>query len=190
MAVTANDLLSAILVGALWGCTNPLLRRGSAEAKRKDEEAAEGATRKKEEKEEKEEEEVDASKRQSAEGGIISVVRSGLRSLLSFRRLSVLLPYLLNQSGSLLFYKLLATSDLTVSVPVCNALALLFSVVTSFALGERVDSVWRTLAGSALVTAGVSVCALSSGAGGGDADGDGDGDGEASPSPSQSIKEL
>ena len=45
--------------------------------------------------------------------------KSILQSLLIFRRVGVWLPYLLNQSGSILYYKLLATSDLSLSVPVC-----------------------------------------------------------------------
>ena len=87
--------------------------------------------------------------------------RSLVQSLLRFRRVRVWLPYLLNQSGSILYYKLLATSDLSLSVPVCNALALVFSSATSFLLGERVDRPLAALFGSLLVTLGVAICMAS-----------------------------
>ena len=67
----------------------------------------------------------------------------------------------LNQSGSILYYKLLATSDLSLSVPVCNALALVFSSATSFLLGERVDRPVAAIFGSLLVTLGVAICMAS-----------------------------
>ena len=76
-----KDSLSMILVGALWGCTNPLLRKGSVE--------------------------VDENQRLSS-----------LKALLNVK---IWLPYLMNQSGSIVFYILLANTELSLAVPICNA---------------------------------------------------------------------
>uniref|UniRef100_A0A7S1UNM3 EamA domain-containing protein n=1 Tax=Grammatophora oceanica TaxID=210454 RepID=A0A7S1UNM3_9STRA len=120
-------ILSLILVGAFWGCTNPLLRKGST-----------------------------AEATDAAEGEHSS--SSLLTTLSRFRNWKVWLPYLLNQSGSLLYYVLLANSDLTLAVPICNALSLVFSMGTSHLLGERVDKPLRAGLGAAMVMMGVTLC--------------------------------
>lgn len=113
-----KDSLSMILVGALWGCTNPLLRKGSVE--------------------------VDKNQRLSS-----------LKALLNVK---IWLPYLLNQSGSIVFYILLANTELSLAVPICNALALLFSFLTSVILGEPIQKPFRSFLGATLVVVGVTIC--------------------------------
>jgi hypothetical protein len=125
-----QDLASMLIVGALWGCTNPILRKGS----------------------------VEAEKQQG--GRPRSFLKSSLLAFLNFR---VWLPYLLNQSGSIVFYVLLANSDLSLAVPICNALALVFSFVTSVLLGESIDKPFRSFLGAALVLVGVTICVSSQG---------------------------
>lgn len=121
------DAVALILVGALWGCTNPLLREGSAKA----------------------------SQGKVDEDSLL------WRSLEKFRSYRVWLPYAVNQSGSLLYYFTLANSDLSLAVPVCNGLALVFSIITSYALGEEITNPARTILGSTLVVLGVAVCMVS-----------------------------
>jgi drug/metabolite transporter (DMT)-like permease len=131
-----TGIASSILVGVLWGCTNPLLRKGSTQTKTKAK--------------------TDSS---AVEYGEDRTLLSKITKALSkFRYIGVWLPYLLNQSGSLLYYKVLADSDLTLAVPICNSLALLFSIVTSFVLGERVDKPVQAMIGAALVMVGVGLC--------------------------------
>jgi len=75
----------------------------------------------------------------------------------------VLLPYLLNQTGSLLFYHLLATSDLHVTV-LTNALTQVFTLFFSTVLfGEELSSVPLAVLGSSLVFAGVALCGYAKG---------------------------
>lgn len=74
--------------------------------------------------------------------------------------IKIWLPYAINQLGSLLYYKLLASSRLTVSVPICNATAMAFSCITSVFLGERVDKPWRAGAGVILIMAGSGICMM------------------------------
>ena len=119
-----QELGSMLLVGALWGCTNPLLRQGSLSVKKQQQQ--------------------DKS--------------TTLTRLLNLR---LWLPYyLLNQCGSILFYVTLRQSDLTLAVPLCNALALVCSVLTSFALGEAIPQPIRTIVGAALVLMGVTICVV------------------------------
>lgn len=82
------------------------------------------------------------------------------RTLMQFRRPGVFLPYLLNQSGSFIYYKLAATSDMTTAVPACNALAMVFSSLTSYLLGERLDKPARAFVGAVLVSVGVILCMI------------------------------
>uniref|UniRef100_A0A7S2XTA2 EamA domain-containing protein n=1 Tax=Attheya septentrionalis TaxID=420275 RepID=A0A7S2XTA2_9STRA len=138
-----STVLSLLLVGAVWGCTNPFLRRGAVEGGSEGSQSTDNRA---------------TPEDISQDGGRF---RSILRSLSRFLRVGVWFPYALNQCGSLLYYKLLATEDLTLSVPICNALALLFSSFTSYALGERVDKPYRAALGSILVTVGVGLCLYS-----------------------------
>ena len=151
MTVGWGDVLSAVLVGAVWGCTNPFLRRGSVS-----DDKADGGSSRNGMDDKAAAEDVD-----QPDTNVNNKNKSILQSLLIFRRVGVWLPYLLNQSGSILYYKLLATSDLSLSVPVCNALALVFSSATSFILGERVDRPVAALFGALLVTLGVAICMVS-----------------------------
>jgi hypothetical protein len=124
-----KDSMSMILVGALWGCTNPLLRKGSVEA-------------------------TDTITGSDDSSFLMS-------SLKSFLNVKIWFPYALNQSGSIVFYVLLAKSDLSLAVPVTNALALLFSFLTSLLLGEPIQKPFRSLLGATLVLVGVAICVSS-----------------------------
>jgi len=136
--INSKDCISIIIVGTIWGCTNPFMKKGS-----EDEEAKN----------------ISANNQSIEEGKeSVSFLQGIIQSLSKFRRCSVFVPYLLNQSGSLFYYKLLATSDLSNAIPTCNALAMVFSFLTSFLLGERLDKPIQAVLGSLLVTGGVIVC--------------------------------
>lgn len=127
--VKSTEMVSLVLVGAFWGFTNPMLRKGALEEH--------------------------PCTSDDKESSLLSFL---IVTLSKFRRIRVWLPYVLNQCGSLLYYWLLASSDLSMAVPVCNALSLVFSCITSYALGERADQPIRALVGSALVMIGVAIC--------------------------------
>lgn len=129
------DICSLMMVGLIWGCTNPLVRRGGADA-------GESAP-------------ATGHKNDSSSSSSTGVVAKFVGRI---QRVQVLIPYLLNQSGSLVFYYLLSTSDLSLAVPICNGLALVFSALTSHVLGERVDKPIRAIVGISLVVCGVCIC--------------------------------
>lgn len=141
----STDILSMLLVGALWGCTNPLLRKGSMETVSSSSSSTNHSATTDNDKNEK---------------------KVSLSSLLrSFLRFQVWLPYALNQSGSIVFYLLLSKSsvDLSMAVPICNALALVFTFVTSwYVLGEPMHKPVQTIVGTVLIMVGVTICVQSS----------------------------
>ena len=70
-------------------------------------------------------------------------------------------PFLLNQSGSLLYYYLLGSleAELSLAVPACNSSTFVFTALSSWALGEQLGNSVRWLgAGVVLILAGVFVC--------------------------------
>ncbi|XP_065506385.1 transmembrane protein 234 isoform X1 [Caloenas nicobarica] len=72
-----------------------------------------------------------------------------------------MVPFLLNQGGSLLFYLTLASADLSLAVPLCNSLALIVTLVTGKILGEDVGGK-RAVAGMLLTILGVTLCVAGS----------------------------
>ena len=141
MNLISLDFLSMMLVGALWGCTNPLLRKGSVEA------TSSSSPPK-----------TDPKNPDKGNRATDSFLSSSLKAFVDIK---VCMPYVLNQSGSLVFYILLAKSDISLAVPICNAMALLFSFVTSSLLGEPIKHPLRTALGASLILVGVTVCVSS-----------------------------
>ncbi|XP_038189066.1 transmembrane protein 234 isoform X3 [Arvicola amphibius] len=78
-----------------------------------------------------------------------------------FLNTEYLMPFLLNQSGSLLYYLTLASTDLTLAVPICNSLAMVFTLIVGKILGEDVGGK-QAVAGMVLAITGVTLCITSS----------------------------
>ncbi|KAM9476662.1 transmembrane protein 234 [Clarias gariepinus] len=127
--VSPVEVLCLLLVSALWGATNPFLRKGT-----------EGIE-------------------QVKKGNKISQFLAEVKFL--FLNVKYLVPFLLNQSGSLVFYLTLATTDLSLAVPTVNSLSLVFTMFTGRLLGEEFGGKSAVL-GMVLITAGVTLCVLSS----------------------------
>ena len=128
MTEELQQFFSFLLVGALWGCTNPFLRSGSKGLVKED------------------------------QNDEFNWFQRLVKTLLDFR---FIIPFALNQSGSMVYYYLLGTADITLANPICNSLTFAFTAVTSWLLGEKLGSFLYTAVGIALVLAGVTVCTLS-----------------------------
>ncbi|KXJ27609.1 Transmembrane protein 234 [Exaiptasia diaphana] len=74
---------------------------------------------------------------------------------MKWRNGEYMVPFLLNQSGSVLFYLTLASADLSLAVPITNALTFIITILSGTLLGEESVSL-----GMALVMAGVSLCVV------------------------------
>ncbi|XP_013870723.1 transmembrane protein 234 [Austrofundulus limnaeus] len=70
-------------------------------------------------------------------------------------------PLLLNQSGSLVYYYTLSTTELSLAVPVANSLTFLFTLLTGKLLGEEFGGK-QAVAGMFLTMAGITLCIISS----------------------------
>ncbi|XP_053701301.1 transmembrane protein 234 isoform X1 [Synchiropus splendidus] len=126
--VTGVEVLCLLLVSLLWGCTNPLMKSGSAGI-----------------------ESVNAP-------GRVSQFVAELKFLILNKK--YLLPVLLNQAGSLLYFYTLSSADLSVAVPVSNSLTFVFTLLTGKLLGEDLGGK-GAVAGMVLTMMGVTLCVIS-----------------------------
>jgi drug/metabolite transporter (DMT)-like permease len=124
---------SYLLVGMLWGCTNPFLKAGSESGKKEP---------------------------QTADNR--SYFYQLKVSVWKFLKPSVFIPIAINQTGSVAFYYLLATDDISTAVPICNALTFAFTGITGWLLGEKVYRPKLFIAGIMFVIIGIAICAMSS----------------------------
>jgi hypothetical protein len=128
-------------VSAVWGVTNPLLKAGN---------------------------ESTVAVSPSGRGRAWDAARQVAATLANWR-FSV--PFAVNQAGSVLNVALLGSVDMSMAVPIINALTFVWTAVASAALGETGALTPRTAAGAALILAGVAVCvhakAAEEGGGGG-----------------------
>uniref|UniRef100_A0A8C6T8G7 Transmembrane protein 234 n=1 Tax=Neogobius melanostomus TaxID=47308 RepID=A0A8C6T8G7_9GOBI len=127
--VSLVELLSLVLVSALWGCTNPLLKRGTRGIET------------------------------VSQGSRVVQLLAELKFLLL--NLSYMVPFLLNQSGSLIYYYTLSTTELSLAVPVANSLTFLCTLITGKILGEEFGGK-RAVAGMFLTMTGITLCVMSS----------------------------
>ncbi|XP_001629747.2 transmembrane protein 234 homolog isoform X1 [Nematostella vectensis] len=70
-----------------------------------------------------------------------------------------MVPFLLNQSGSVLFYLTLGSADLSLAVPITNSLTFIMTTLTGRILGEE-SCKTETYIGMLLVVGGVSLCVM------------------------------
>uniref|UniRef100_A0A7N4P3F0 Transmembrane protein 234 n=1 Tax=Sarcophilus harrisii TaxID=9305 RepID=A0A7N4P3F0_SARHA len=72
-----------------------------------------------------------------------------------------LVPLCLNQCGSLVYYLTLASTDLSLAVPISNSLALVVTLVVGKFLGEDIGGKWPAL-GMVFTISGIMLCIASS----------------------------
>ena len=137
------DFVSMILVGLLWGCTNPFLRKGSVEVNKSAAAAA-------------------AETNTNTDDDEHKKTKNPMTVWQVFRNMQLYVPFLLNQAGSVVFYFLLANSNISMAVPICNAFALVFSFLTSaFVTGEPNEKPIQIIVGASLILVGVTICVSS-----------------------------
>lgn len=150
--VLFTEVVWLTIVGMLWGCTNPLLKQGSTGVSGNGNDKDEGKTVK----EEKGEEGGEGGRK--TEGSIVMRALKDILFLLS--RWRYVVPFLVNQLGSVVFFWRLSGSDMSLVSPVANGLAFFFTAVTEMLFfNGKVTA--RAMLGSALVVVGVSLCTLS-----------------------------
>ncbi|XP_029185435.2 transmembrane protein 234 homolog [Acropora millepora] len=70
-----------------------------------------------------------------------------------------MVPFLLNQCGSVVFYLTLASADLSIAVPVTNSLTLIITTLVGRILGEGEINTGAFL-GMVLIVSGVTICVM------------------------------
>lgn len=140
-SLSAHEIFSLLLVGSIWGVTNVFLREGSMSSN------------------------PDANPCDSSSKEQSFKITSKIHSFWNkIKRIRVWLPYGINQCGSLLFYKCLATSDLSTVVPMCNAIALIVSFLVGrfgfpyLKMREHMDQPIRAFLGIVFILVGVTIC--------------------------------
>ncbi|XP_067862757.1 transmembrane protein 234 isoform X1 [Heptranchias perlo] len=77
-----------------------------------------------------------------------------------FLNYKYLVPFLLNQSGSVIYYFTLASTDLSLAVLLSNSLTFLFTLLTGKLLGEDIGGK-QAMTGMLLTIVGVTLCVAS-----------------------------
>ncbi|XP_007523337.2 transmembrane protein 234 [Erinaceus europaeus] len=129
MAASLGQVIALVLVAALWGGTQPLLKRASS------------------------------GLQQVEERTWARQLLQEMRSL--FLNTEYLIPFFLNQCGSLLYYLTLGSTDLTLAVPISNSLAIVFTLIVGKALGEDIGGK-QAFVGMVLTVTGIALCITSS----------------------------
>ncbi|XP_065332017.1 transmembrane protein 234 homolog [Cloeon dipterum] len=125
MGSTFTPWLGLLAVGALWGGTNPFIKRGSK-----------------------------GVQKVHSPNKITQII---LEIKYLFTQWQYILPFLLNQCGSVVYFLTLQQTDLSLAVPIANALTFLFTALVGHLLGEeKIDK--ETLCGITLVVVGISLC--------------------------------
>ena len=68
-----------------------------------------------------------------------------------------MIPFILNQSGSLVFYLTLSSADLSIAVPLTNSLTFIFTFLMGRFLGERTGN-FEAYIGMLFVIIGLVMC--------------------------------
>ncbi|KAK3681395.1 hypothetical protein B0T22DRAFT_473304 [Podospora appendiculata] len=135
---TINYILSFLLVGLAWGFTTPFIRRAARAHHPPPHPLLETAAVR------------DSRMRRALYGGLFAAV-----DLLRNPRYAV--PLLLNLTGSVWFFLLIGKAELSLTVPIVNTLAFLFTVIGEWWLENKVIS-RNTMAGMMLSLGGIALC--------------------------------
>ncbi|XP_066591950.1 transmembrane protein 234 homolog [Prorops nasuta] len=68
-----------------------------------------------------------------------------------------ILPFLVNQMGSVIYFLTLGSTDISLAVPLSNTLTFVFTALTGWALGEDIAQK-NTYIGMILILLGTSLC--------------------------------
>jgi hypothetical protein len=126
-----NVALRAMAVGLVWGSTNAALKRLDDDDRRR------------------------AGLREGEAEGSQALARELQRACRNARWVTV---YLANQCGSLLFYYLLSTAEMSLVVPATQAFTVMFTAIFAYVLhekGMRDLPLWRLICGVLLICGGI-----------------------------------
>eukprot|EP01031_Cornospumella_fuschlensis_P024856 gene24856-30033_t len=133
--ISLKSLFGYILVSVLWGCSNPFIKHGQVLQNRSIL--------------------LDEDPQKKTNKGLFSSIKNMIQNK------TILIPFIVNQSGSLVFYMLLSSEPVSVASPVVNSLTFVVTAVTSYVLfNEVVRYPSMLIIGSVLILVGTSLCML------------------------------
>lgn len=148
-------ILGYLLVGSLWGCTNPFIKNAQESIVQHEQ------SKDKNEKLHKEATLNDCDKPINFLNKFALSNLSKLKGL--FTNPQLFLPYIINQMGSLVFYVMLSTEPISRANPICNSLTFLFTAVTGYLVfGERFPSPSILIIGVIFIVSGIYICVTAS----------------------------
>ncbi|KAG5290400.1 integral membrane protein, putative [Histoplasma capsulatum G186AR] len=141
-----NYVLSFLLVGVAWGFTTPFIRRAAVDFNARNEQKAQT---------QKEQDAASSSSPSSwAMQKLLSLSRTAANLL---RTPGYTVPLLLNLTGSVWFFLLVGKHELSLSVPITNSMAFLFTVLGEWCAEGKVISK-STWLGMFMVLGGIALC--------------------------------
>lgn len=125
-----SQMLPFIAVGFLWGATNPLIKRGSDGIQK------------------------------STKTSDHKFYQIFLELKFLILRWQYIVPFLLNQSGSILYVYGLQDSEISLAVPITQSCTFLFTTLTAICLREQMPNK-TSFFGIALIFIGINICIYS-----------------------------
>jgi len=80
----------------------------------------------------------------------------GAEVLYLIRNWQYMVPFAINQAGSLLFYIAISKNELSLAVPIVNSLTLAITLIAGSLLGEKING--GVVLGVFIILTGVSIC--------------------------------
>ncbi|EDV26370.1 uncharacterized protein TRIADDRAFT_22769 [Trichoplax adhaerens] len=131
-----NDIIectiSFIVVSLFWGCTNPLIKKANDNPHQ--------------------------AKLDKGSNRLFNFYLDFKNLVTNWKRFY---PILINQIGSLIYYVTLSKADLSLAIPVANSLTFVFTALTGYYLGEKLNGGIRLWLGTSLILCGVTLCVIS-----------------------------
>lgn len=146
-----EPLLGYLIVGICWGCTNPFIKKGTMKK------ANENTLNNNSIHTKGDENEDDKEIKKSSMKKHISTLKNFCMEPRIF------LPFLINQSGSLVYYLLLSKEPVSKASPICNALTFILTAITGYVFcNEEIRSPFLLITGCFLVLLGIYFCCIDS----------------------------
>jgi len=153
---TINYILSFLLVGIAWGFTTPFIRRAAVDFSKRQEQSSSSTTATTTAAASTTNRSLNPSAPSSSwiKTKLITITWTVFNLL---RTPAYAIPLLVNLSGSIWFFLLVGKHELSLTVPITNSLAFLFTVLGEWYV-ERKAIDRQTWLGMALVLGGIAVC--------------------------------
>jgi len=138
-----SSALAYIVVGILWGCSNPFMKYAQTTVTGIDSCSS-----------------IDNCQGTSSQSHKIVYMISSMYDEIYrlITRPSLFIPFIINQSGSLVYYYLLSNQPITRASPICNSLTFIFTALTGhFFFQEEIQHPLCLFTGVTLIIIGIYI---------------------------------